>query len=580
MNDSKSEAMRHSMSHIMAQAVLALYPGTKLAIGPSIDNGFYYDLDAKHSFTPEDLPKIEEKMNEIIKEDQKFERSEKDIDEAIKEFEQAGDIYKLELAKELKENGETKLSFYQNVDRDGNVKYVDMCSGPHLKSTGKSGAFKLDKVAGAYWRGSEKNKMLQRIYGLAFEKQKQLDEYLKMREEAEKRDHKKLGRELDLISFHEEGPGFAFWHPKGMILWHNLLDYWYELHRKWGYEEIKTPIILKEKLWHQSGHWDHYKENMYFTEIDGEKYAIKPMNCPGGILVFNSNMHSYRELPLRYAEVGLVHRHELSGVLNGLFRVRAFHQDDAHIYCRPNQVKDEIKGVMSLIDEVYKTFGFKYRVEFSTRPEKSTGTDEMWENSQRLIKEVLEETKMDYTLNEGDGAFYGPKIDYHLTDSLGRNWQCGTIQLDFSMPELFDISYIEDDGQKRQPVMIHRTAYGSLERFIGILIEHYAGAFPLWLAPVQVKVIAVSEKHFDKVKELASQFSAEGIRAAVDTTDETVGNKIRKAEMEKVQYMLVFGDKELESGKLNIRQRGEKKTFEMAMEDFIERVKKEVAVKK
>lgn len=568
--------MRHSLSHIMAQAVLDLYPETKLAIGPSIDNGFYYDFDSKHNFTPEDLPKIENKMKEIIKQDQKFEQFEKGVEEAIAEFKSREDLYKLELAEELKASGEKKLSFYKNIDKDGQVKFVDMCSGPHLKSTGKAGAFKLDKVAGAYWRGDEKNKMLQRIYALAFAKQKELDDYLAMRAEAEKRDHKKLGRELNLFSFHEAGPGFAFWHPKGMILWHTLLDYWYAVHRKWQYEEIKTPIILKEKLWHQSGHWEHYKENMYFTEIDKEKYAIKPMNCPGGILVYNSNMHSYRELPLRYAEVGLVHRHELSGVLNGLFRVRSFHQDDAHIYCRPEQIKDEIKGVMNLIDEIYKTFGFKYRLEFSTRPKKSVGSDETWENSQRIIKEVLEETGMDYQLNEGDGAFYGPKIDYHLTDSLGRTWQCGTIQLDFSMPELFDITYVEKDGAKHRPTMIHRTAYGSLERFIGILVEHYAGAFPVWLAPVQVKVMAVGESHAEAVKELVAKFSEAGLRAEADISDETVGNKIRKAEMEKVPFMLVFGDKEKESGKLSVRQRGEKKTFEQGVDEFIQTVKKEI----
>jgi len=578
MKEEKLESMRHSLSHIMAQAVLELYPGTKLAIGPAIDTGFYYDFDTEHSFTPEDLPKIEKKMRQIIKEDQKFEQFDKDIDQAIKDFEKEKDVYKVEMAKELKTEEEKKLSFFQNIDKKGNIRFVDMCSGPHIKSTGKVGAFKLDKVAGAYWKGDEKNKMLQRIYGLAFAKQKELDQYLELREEAEKRDHKKLGKELDLFSFHEEGPGFPFFHDKGMVLWHTLMDYWNEMHKN-DYKEVKTPILLREKLWHQSGHWDNYKDDMYFTKIDDDGYALKPMNCPGNILIYKSGMHSYRDFPLRWAEVGLVHRNEMSGVLNGLFRVRAFHQDDAHIYCRPNQIKDEIKGVMALIDQVYKTFDLEYMVEFSTRPEKSIGTDEVWENSEKIIKEVLDESKIKYELNEGDGAFYGPKIDYHIKDSLGRTWQCGTIQLDFSMPERFDINYIEEDGKKHRPVMLHRTAYGAIERFLGILIEHYAGAFPVWLAPVQVKVIAVGEAHNKLVQELARKFEQAGLRAEADVSDETVGNKIRKAEMEKVPYMLVFGDKEKDSGVLNVRKRGEKDTFEKKTKEFIEMVKKEIEIK-
>jgi len=580
MKEEKLESMRHSLSHILAQAVLELYPDTKLAIGPAIDTGFYYDFDTEHTFSPEDLPKIEQKMQEIIKEDQKFEQFDKDIDEAIAEFEKVGDIYKLEMAKELKQEGEKTVSFYKNIDKQGESRFVDMCAGPHVKATGKVGAFKLDKVAGAYWKGDEKNKMLQRIYGLAFSKQKELDDYLKMREEAEKRDHKKLGRELDLFSLHEEGPGFPFFHPKGMVLWHTLLDYWYEVHKKWNYKEVKTPILLREKLWHQSGHWDHYKEDMYFTKIDDDGYALKPMNCPGGILIYNSTMHSYRDLPLRVGEIGLVHRNEMSGVLNGLLRVRAFHQDDAHIYCTPDQVKDEIKGVMKLIDEIYATFGLNYMIEFSTRPEKSIGSDEVWENSERIIKEVLEEMKAKYELNEGDGAFYGPKIDYHIKDSLGRTWQCGTIQLDFSFPEKFDMFYIEKDGQKHKPVMLHRTAYGAIERFIGILIEHFAGAFPVWLAPVQVKVVAVSEKHIEPVQALAKRLEDAGLRVETDISDETVANKIRKAELEKVPYMLVFGDKELENKKLNVRRRGLEKTFEKNEEEFVEMVREEVEKKK
>jgi len=575
MKEEKLESMRHSLSHILAQAVLELYPGTKLAIGPAIDTGFYYDFDTEHSFTPEDLPKIEKKMKEIIKEDQKFERFEKDIDEAIKDFEKEKDVYKLEMARELKTEGEEKLSFFRNVDKKGNVRFVDMCSGPHVESTGKICPFVLDKVSGAYWRGDEKNKMLQRIYGLAFGTQEELQKYLEMREEAEKRDHKKLGRELDLFSLHEEGPGFPFFHAKGMVLWRTLLDFWFEVHKKWNYKEVKTPILLKEKLWHQSGHWDHYKEDMYFTEIDNDTYAIKPMNCPGGILIYNSKMHSYRDLPLRVAEIGLVHRNELSGVLNGLFRVRAFHQDDAHLYCTPDQVKNEIKGIMELIDEIYTTFGFKYMLEFSTRPEKSVGTDEMWDMSEKIIKQVLDESKTDYKVNEGDGAFYGPKIDYHLKDSLGRTWQCGTIQLDFNFPERFDMFYIEKDGQKHRPVMLHRTAYGSLERFIGILIEHYAGSFPVWLAPVQVKVVSVGEDFNEDVQKLTEKFNQAGLRAEADISDETVGNKIRKAEMEKVPYMLVFGEKEKQSKKLNVRKRGEKKTFEKKIDDFVKMVKQE-----
>lgn len=580
MKNEKLESMRHSMSHIMAQAVLELYPETKLAIGPSIDTGFYYDLDTEHSFTPEDLPKIEKKMKHIIKQNQKFEQYDKDIDEAIKDFEKENDLYKLEMAKDLKAEGEKKLSFFQNVDQKDAVRFVDMCSGPHVKSTGKVGAFKLDKIAGAYWKGDEKNKMLQRIYGLAFAKQNELDEYLEMREEAEKRDHKKLGRELDLFSLHEEGPGFPFFHAKGMVLWHTLLDYWYDVHKKWNYKEVKTPILLRENLWHESGHWDNYKDDMYFTKIDDDGYALKPMNCPGNILIYKSNMYSYRDFPLRWAEVGLVHRNEMSGVLNGLFRVRAFHQDDAHIYCRPEQIKDELKGVMELIDEIYSTFGFEYMIEFSTRPEKSIGSDEMWKNGEKIIAEVLDESKIKYQLNEGDGAFYGPKIDYHLKDSLGRTWQCGTIQLDFSMPERFDINYIEKDGEKHRPVMIHRTAYGSLERFMGILIEHYAGAFPVWLAPVQVKVIAVGESHNEDVEKLARQFNETGLRAEADITDETVGNKIRKSELEKVPYMLVYGDKEKDSGKLNVRQRGGKQTVEKSIEEFIEMIKEQLINKK
>jgi len=502
------DAFRHTSSHIMAQAVKRLYPEAKLAIGPAIDTGFYYDFDVEKPFSPEDLEKIENEMNKIIKEDYELERFVLPRDEAIKFMEERGEPYKVELIKELPENEE--ISFYKQGE------FVDLCAGPHLPSTGKVKAFKLLSVAGAYWRGSEKNKMLQRIYGTSFPKKSQLDEYLVRLEEAKKRDHRKQGKELDLFDILEEGPGFPFFMPKGMILRNLLIDYWRQEHKKRGYQEISTPIILNEDLWHRSGHWDHYKENMYFTKIDEANYAIKPMNCPGGMLVYKRKLHSYRDLPQRMAELGLVHRHELSGALHGLMRVRCFTQDDAHIFMTPDQIKDEIKGVIELIDDFYKVFGFKYHVELSTRPENSMGTDEQWEVATNALREAMESMGMQYKINEGDGAFYGPKIDFHLEDSIGRTWQCGTIQLDFQMPERFDLTYIGPDGERHRPVMIHRVVFGSIERFIAILTEHYAGAFPVWLSPVQVKVLPILDKHHDYAKSVEQKLVENGIRVETD----------------------------------------------------------------
>jgi len=492
---------RHTSSHILAQAVKRLYPEVKLAIGPAIDNGFYYDFDADFVFTQEILDKIEAEMNSIVKHDIKLERFELPRDEAIKFMEEKGEPYKVELIQDLPEDA--AISFYKQDE------YVDLCAGPHIQSTGKVKAFKLLSVAGAYWRGNEKNKMLQRIYGTSFPQKSELDNYVNMLEEAKKRDHRKLGKELDLFSIQEEGPGFPFFHPKGMVLRNELEDFWKRLHVKNGYKEVKTPIILSESLWHQSGHWDHYKENMYFTKIDGADYAIKPMNCPGGILIYKNQMHSYRELPIRMGELGLVHRHELSGALHGLMRVRNFTQDDAHIFMTPEQTKDEVLGVIRLDDYVYRLFGFKYNVELSTRPENSMGSDEDWENATNSLREALEAAGLPYKVNEGDGAFYGPKIDFHLQDALGRTWQCGTIQLDFQMPERFDLTYIGADGEKHRPVMIHRTILGSIERFIGILIENYAGAFPAWLAPVQVKILNITDKQLNYVKNLEQKISGQ-----------------------------------------------------------------------
>lgn len=559
------DTLRHTASHVMAQAIQHLFPGVKFAIGPSIENGFYYDLDTEHRFTQEDFPAIEAEMSKIVKENLPLTKEVVSREDALKLFKEAGQDYKVELIQDLPEDAE--ISLYRQGD------FVDLCAGPHTASTGAVKAFKLQTVAGAYWRGDEHNKMLQRIYGTAFEKKSDLDDYLHMLEEAEKRDHRKLGKQLDLFSFHEEGPGFPFFHAKGMVLRKTLLKLWYELHDEAEYDEISTPTILSRHLWEQSGHWDHYRENMYFTTIDDEPYAIKPMNCPGGILVYKSNVHSYRDFPMRMAELGLVHRHELHGALHGLFRVRCFTQDDAHIFMLPSQMKQEISGVMDLIDKAYKIFGLDYHVELSTRPEDSMGSDEIWDLATKTLREVIEEKGVPFQINEGDGAFYGPKLDFHVKDSIGRTWQCGTIQLDMLMPERFDMTYIGEDGQKHRPVMVHRTVFGSVERFLGILIENYNGAFPVWLAPVQVKFLPISDKHLAYAKELRKKFKKMGIRVEVDESNEKIGYKIRKAQMEKVPYMAVIGDKEMESNTLSIRDRSKGDIGAQPVDDFIAHVR-------
>lgn len=564
-------ALRHSASHILAQAVKRLYKDVKLAIGPAIENGFYYDFDAERPFTPEDLIKIQAEMDKIVKENLAIERAELSRSEALALFEKQGESYKVELINDLP--ADAVISTYKQGE------FIDLCAGPHVLSTGKVKAFKLQSIAGAYWRGDEKRKMLQRIYGTAFEKKAELDEYLTMLEEAAKRDHRKLGRELDLFSISEEGPGFPFFHPNGMIVRNELESFWRELHREFGYQEIKTPIILNRKLWEQSGHWDHYKENMYFTQIDGEDYAVKPMNCPGGILVYRTQHHSYRDLPLRTAELGLVHRHELSGALHGLMRVRAFTQDDAHIFMLPAQIKEEIQKVIDLFDRVYSTFGLEYHAELSTRPEKAMGSEEVWETTTNALREALEERGMKYIINEGDGAFYGPKIDFHLRDSIGRTWQCGTIQLDMLLPEKFDLTYVGEDGQKHRPVMIHRVAYGSIERFIGILIEHYAGTFPVWLAPVQVKILTITDKHSDYAYALKKEMFDKGIRAEVDDRNEKIGYKIRESQMSKVPYIIVIGDKEMEERKVAVRKHGEKDSVVQAVDAFTSEVLEKIKIK-
>lgn len=566
------DVFRHSSSHILAQAVQRLFPGTKLGIGPAIKDGFYYDFDSEHKFTPQDLEKIEKEMEKIIKEDYGFVRKELPRNEAIKFFQDRGEIYKVELINDLPEDA--IISIYQQGD------FVDLCAGPHVTGTSLVKAPKLLSVAGAYWRGSEKNKMLQRIYGTSFPKKSDLDQYLFLLEEAKRRDHRKLGQELELFALMDEGPGFPFFYPKGMILRNELENYWREIHKESGYQEIKTPIILNQQLWERSGHWDHYKDNMYFTEIDESQYAIKPMNCPGSILIYNSKIHSYRELPLRLGELGLVHRHELSGALHGLMRVRAFTQDDAHIYMLPSQINQEIKGVIELTDKIYKLFGFEYHVELSTKPEKAMGSDELWEMATNALEVALKEKGMKYIVNEGDGAFYGPKIDFHLKDSLGRTWQCGTIQLDFQMPEKFELSYIAEDGEKHRPVMVHRTIFGSIERFIGILTEHYAGAFPTWLAPVQVKVLPITSKHVDYGMEVFKALDAAGVRVEIDERNEKIGYKIREAQMQKIPYMLIVGDKEQESGTVGLRKRGEGDLGAVPLTQFIENITEEIKEKR
>jgi threonyl-tRNA synthetase len=543
------DTLRHTASHIMAQAIQHLFKDVKFAIGPSIENGFYYDIDTEHRFTQDDFAAIEAEMAKIVKENLPLTREVVSRADALKLFKEAGQDYKVELIEELPE--EEEISLYRQGD------FVDLCAGPHCAKTGQVKSFKLQTVAGAYWRGDEHNKMLQRIYGTAFEKKEDLDAYLTMLAEAEKRDHRKLGKQLDLFSFHEEGPGFPFFHPKGMILRNNLLAFWHELHNNADYDEISTPLILNRQLWEQSGHWDHYRDNMYFTTIDDQPYAIKPMNCPGGILVYKSNVHSYRDFPMRMAELGIVHRHELHGALHGLFRVRCFTQDDAHIFMLPSQMKQEISGVMDLFDKAYRQFGLEYHVELSTRPKDSMGSDEIWELATKTLHDVVEERHIPYVINEGDGAFYGPKLDFHLKDSIGRTWQCGTIQLDMLMPERFDMTYVGEDGQKHRPVMVHRACFGSIERFIGIITENYAGAFPVWLAPVQIKFLPISDKHLTYAKDLAKKFKKLGIRAEVDESNEKIGYKIRKAQMEKVPYMAVLGDKEIENKTVSLRDRSQ-----------------------
>ncbi|WP_273186931.1 threonine--tRNA ligase [Dialister succinatiphilus] len=560
--------LRHTASHVMAQAIQHLFPGTKFAIGPAIDDGFYYDLDSDHVFSQEDFAAIEKEMAKISKENIPLVKKVVSRGEALKFFQDKGQDYKVMLINDLPEDAQ--ISLYEQGD------FTDLCAGPHMRSTGKVKVFKIMTVAGAYWRGDSKNKMLQRIYATAFFKKEDLDHYLFIRSEAEKRDHRKLGKQLDLFSFHDEGPGFPFFHPKGMALRNMLMDYERELFKEFGYVEIMTPVILSKQLWIQSGHWDHYKENMYFTKIDGEDYAIKPMNCPGGILYFKTQQRSYRDLPMRVGEFGLVHRHELRGALHGLFRVRCFTQDDAHIFMTQDQMKEEVIKCMAMYKKMYGVFGLEYHVELSTRPENSMGSDELWEISTNALREAIEKTGVPYQINEGDGAFYGPKLDFHVQDSLGRTWQCGTIQMDMQLPERFDVNYIGEDGEKHRAVMLHRAGYGSLERFIGILIEHFAGAFPTWIAPVQVKVIPVTEKHMDYAKSVAKTLSESNIRVELEEANETLGYKIRKAQMEKVPYMLIVGDKEEKSHTVSIRSRKDGDKGSMMVPMFIAGLMQEI----
>lgn len=565
------EVLRHSTAHLMAQAISHIWKDAKFAIGPSVKNGFYYDIDFNGAVVaPEDLEKIEKEMEQIVKQDLPIVREEMPRLQAIEFFRNHNDMYKVEILSEL--DAET-VSLYRQGD------YVDLCRGPHISNTGKLKVFKLTSIAGAYWRGDTKNKMLTRIYGTAFEKKAELEEYLLRLEEAKRRDHRKLGKELDLFDIFDEGPGFPFFFPKGMVLRNTLENFWHQVHEEAGYEEVKTPMILNQELWHRSGHWDHYKDNMYVVQIDDQDYAIKPMNCPGGMLVYKRKPHSYRDLPERMAELGLVHRHELSGALHGLMRVRCFTQDDAHIFMTPEQIEDEIEGVVRLIDKVYKVFGFKYNLELSTRPEDSMGTDEQWEMATNALRKALDSLGKKYEVNEGDGAFYGPKIDFHLEDSIGRTWQCGTIQLDFQMPERFDLTYVGQDGEKHRPVMIHRVVFGSIERFIAILTEHYAGAFPLWLAPVQVKIVPISELQSDYAHEVCKKLVAMGVRAEVDDRNEKMGYRIREAQLQKIPYMLVLGEKEKASGSVAVRNRKKGDLGVMSFEDLAAKLRKEIEEK-
>lgn len=569
-NKEYRDTYRHTVSHILAQAVKRLYPEVKLAIGPSIENGFYYDFDAPFSFTQEHLDALEAEMRKICKEKLPLERFELPRDEALKFMEERGEPYKVELINDLPD-GEV-ISFYQQGD------FTDLCAGPHLDTTGrvKGNAIKLTSCTGAYWRGDSSRKMLQRVYGTAFPKKDELDAYLARIEEAKKRDHRKLGRDLGLFMMADEGPGFPFFLPKGMTLKNTLLEYWRECHKRYGYVEISTPIILNQELWHRSGHWDHYKDNMYTTVIDDEDYAVKPMNCPGGMLVYKNEPHSYRDLPMRVAELGLVHRHELSGALHGLFRVRCFTQDDAHIFMTREQMKDEIKNVVKLFDEIYSTFGLTYEIELSTMPDDHMGDEEVWHFAEKTLQTAIEELGKPYQVNPGDGAFYGPKLDFHLADSLGRTWQCGTIQLDFQMPERFELEYIGDDGAAHRPVMIHRALLGSIERFIGVITEHFAGAFPTWLAPVQVKVMPMTDRNVAFSQNVMQQLEAAGFRCEMDARNEKIGYKIRQAQLEKVPYMLVLGDKEEEAAQVAVRNRKDGKTTVMPLEEFIEKLRYEV----
>ena len=570
-DDDGKRVYRHTASHILAQAVKAIRPNVKLAIGPAIDTGFYYDFDSDEAFSTEDFKAIEKEMDKIVKANYKLERFELPREEAIKLMEEKGEPYKVELIRDLPEDA--VISFYKQGD------FTDLCAGPHLPSTGYVKAFKIMSVAGAYWRGSEKNKMLQRLYATAYTKKADLDAYITQLEEAKKRDHRKLGRELDLFDIRDEGPGFPFFYPKGMILRNLLEDYWRKIHREHGYEEIKTPMMLNRGLWERSGHWDHYRENMYTTKIDDTDFAIKPMNCPGGMLVYKRRAWSYRDLPCRCGELGLVHRHEKSGTLHGLMRVRCFTQDDAHIFMRPDQIRDEIKGVYQLIDEVYKVFGFKYTVELSTRPENSIGTDEMWALATEGLQGALDDLGVAYTINEGDGAFYGPKIDFHLMDCIGRTWQCGTIQLDMNLPERFDLTYVGEDGEKHRPVMIHRVVFGSIERFIGIITEHFAGAFPLWLAPVQARIMTITNRSDEAAKEVQRKLEKAGIRTEIDLRNEKINLKIRESQMQKIPYMLVLGDKEAENGVVAVRSRRDGDLGTMTPDALLEKLREEIESK-
>lgn len=571
-DENVKEAYRHTSSHIMAQAIKRLWPEAKLAIGPAIKDGFYYDVDLDHKITDDDLKKIQKEMKKIIKANYPLEKSILSRDKALELMRQKGEDYKVELINDLPSDEE--ISFYTQGE------FTDLCAGPHVESTGKIKAIKLMSVAGAYWRGNEKNKMLQRVYGTAFPSQEELQEYIDRIEEAKKRDHRKIGKEMDLFALMVEGPGFPFFLPNGMILRTELENYWRQEHRKRGYDEIKTPLILSEELWHTSGHYDHYKENMYFTSIDDAEYAIKPMNCPGAMLTYKRKLYSYRDFPIRLAELGQVHRHELHGALHGLMRVRTFTQDDAHIFMTPDIVKDEIKRVVSFIDDVYNLFGFKYHIELSTRPEDSMGTDEEWNHAIDSLEAAIKEMGKDYVINEGDGAFYGPKLDFHLEDSLGRTWQCGTIQLDFQMPQKFDLTYVGSDGEKHRPIIIHRVIFGSIERFIGILIEHFAGKFPLWLAPEQVRLLTVTEKFVPYAEKVSEELAKHGIRVKVDARNEKIGYKLRQGRNERVSYLAVIGEREAEADTLSVRSSKEGDLGSLSIDKFIDALCDEIATKK